>query len=47
MKGNWIGHILHWNCLLKHSIEEKIDGGIEVMDGQGRRRKQLLNDFRK
>jgi hypothetical protein len=23
-KANCIGHILHWNCLLKHVIEEKI-----------------------
>jgi hypothetical protein len=25
-KANWIGHILHRNCLLKHVIEEKIEG---------------------
>jgi hypothetical protein len=23
-KANWIGHILHRNCLLKHDIEGKI-----------------------
>jgi hypothetical protein len=29
-KANWIGHILHRNCLLKHIIEGKIVGRIEV-----------------
>jgi len=24
MKANWIGHTLHWNCLLQHGIEGKI-----------------------
>jgi hypothetical protein len=28
--GNWIGHILRRNCLLRHVIEGKIKGGIEV-----------------
>jgi hypothetical protein len=37
-KGNWIGHILRRNCLVKHFIE-----GIEVTGRQGRRRKQLLD----
>ena len=44
-KADWIGHILHRNCLLKHVIEgnkeERIDGG------RGRRRRQLLGDLRK
>ena len=31
-KANWIGHILRRNCLLKHSIEGKIEGGIEVTE---------------
>jgi len=26
MKANWIGHILHRNCLLIHVIEGKIEG---------------------
>ena len=30
-KGNWTGHILRRNCLLKHVIQEKIEGSIEVM----------------
>jgi hypothetical protein len=25
-KANWIGYILHRNCLLKHGIEGKIEG---------------------
>ena len=24
--GNWIGHVLHRNCLLKHVIEGKVEG---------------------
>jgi hypothetical protein len=30
-KANWIGHILHRNCLLKHVIEGKIEERIGVM----------------
>ena len=26
-KANWIGHILHRNCLLQRVIEGKINGG--------------------
>jgi hypothetical protein len=29
-KDNWIGHMLRRNCLLKHVIERKIKGTIEV-----------------
>ena len=29
-KTNWIGHILHRNCLLQQVIEGKIKGQIEV-----------------
>jgi hypothetical protein len=29
-KANWIGHILGTNCLLKHVIEGKLEGRIEV-----------------
>ena len=45
-KANWIGHILRRNCLLKQVIEGKIKGEIEVTRGQGRRRKQLLDDLK-
>jgi hypothetical protein len=44
-KANWIGHILRTNCLLKHVIERKIEGRIEMMGMRGRRRKQLLDDL--
>ena len=43
-KANCIGHILRRNYLLKHVIEGKIAGRIEVMERRGRRRKQLLGD---
>jgi len=34
---NWIGHILSRNCLLKHVIEGKIKGRIEVKGRRGRK----------
>ena len=43
-KANWIGHISRRNCLLKQVIEKKIEGGIEVTERQGRRRKQVPYD---
>jgi len=45
-KANWIGHILHRNCLLQRVIEGKIKGGIEVTRRQGRRRRKLLYDLK-
>jgi hypothetical protein len=45
-KANWIGHILRRNCLLKHAIEGKLGGRIEMTGIRGRRRKQLLDDLR-
>jgi hypothetical protein len=45
-KANWIGHILRFNCLLKHIIERKIEGRIEVVTvRRSRRRNQLLGDL--
>ena len=44
-KANWIGHILHRNCLLKQVIEGKIEGRVEVTERQRRRRKQLQDDL--
>ena len=38
----WTGHILCRKFLLKHGI----GGKIEVMERQGRRRKQILNEFK-
>jgi len=37
-EANWIDHMLRKNCLLKHIIE--------VREGRGRRRKQLLHDLK-
>jgi hypothetical protein len=45
-KANWIGHILHRNCLLQRVIEGKIQGWIEVTGRQGRRRRKLLDDLK-
>jgi len=44
-KVNWIGHILGRNCLLKHVIEGKIKGRIEVTRRQVRRRNLLQDDL--
>jgi hypothetical protein len=40
-QANWIGHMLHRNCLLKYVIEGKTEGRTEVQERQGRRWKQL------
>jgi hypothetical protein len=45
MVANLIGHVLRRNFLLKHVIEGKIKGRIEVTGGRGRRHKQLLDDL--
>jgi len=45
-KANWIGHILRRNCLLKHVMEGKIKGDMEVARTRGRRRKKLLDDLK-
>ena len=45
-KANWIGHILLRNCLLKHIIEGKIKGEMEVARRRGRRSKKLLVDLK-
>jgi len=34
-KADWIGHILHRNCLLQQVIKGKIKGGIEVTGRRG------------
>jgi hypothetical protein len=46
LKANWIGHILHRNCLLQQVIERKIKGGIEVKGRRGRRRRKLLDNLK-
>ena len=45
-KANWIGHILHRNCLLQWVIEGKIKGGIEVTGRRGRKRRKLLDELK-
>jgi hypothetical protein len=45
-KANWIGHILHRNCLLQRVTEGKKQGGMEVIGRQGRRRRKLLDDLK-
>jgi hypothetical protein len=45
-KANWIGHSLRRNCLLKHVIEGKLEGRIEMTGRRGRRRKQLVDDVK-
>jgi hypothetical protein len=37
---------LHGNCLLKHVIQRKIEGRIEVMERRGRRCKKLLDNLK-
>jgi hypothetical protein len=45
-KANWIGHIQRRKCFLNHVTEEKVKGKIEVTGRRGRRRTQLLDDFK-
>jgi len=45
-KANCIGHILCENCLLKHVVEGKTGGRIEVMGREGRRHMKLLYDLK-
>ena len=45
-KANWIGHILHRNCLLRRVLEGKLEVRIEVTGRRGRICKQLLNDLK-
>jgi hypothetical protein len=45
-KANWIGHILHRDCLLQRVTEGKIQRGIEVTRRQERRRRKLLDDLK-
>jgi hypothetical protein len=45
-KANWIRRMLRRNCLLKHVIEGKLEGRIEMTERRERRRKQLLDDLK-
>jgi len=42
--GNWIGHILRWNCLLKYVTEGNTQARIQATGRRGRRCKLLLDD---
>jgi len=42
----WVGHILRGNCLLRHVIERKREGRVDVTGRRGRRRKQLQNNLK-
>jgi hypothetical protein len=46
-KTKWIGHILRRNCFQQQVIKGKIKGGLKVTGRRGRRRKKLLDDFKK
>jgi len=43
----WTGHILRRNCLLKHGMEGKIEGRMEVKGRLERRHKQPLDELRR
>jgi hypothetical protein len=45
-KANWIGHILHRNCLLQWVTEGKIKWRIEVTGRRGKRRRKQLDDLK-
>jgi len=45
-KANWMGHILHRNCLLQRVIEGKIKRGIDVKGRRVRRRRKLLDNLK-
>jgi len=46
-KARWIGLVLFKNCLLKHVVEGKREGRIEVTGRRGRRCKKILDDIKK
>jgi hypothetical protein len=41
-----VGHVLRSNCYLKHIIEGKIEGRVEVTGRRGRKPVQLLDDLK-
>jgi hypothetical protein len=45
-KANRVGRTLRRKCLLKHVIEGKIAGRIEMIGRWGRRCKQLMEDLK-
>ena len=45
-KAVWIGHILRRNSILKHVIEGKMEGRIQIVKRRGRRCMQLQDDLK-
>ena len=45
-KANWIGHILHRNCVLNTLLKGKVEGRIKMRGRRERRHKQLLDDLK-
>jgi hypothetical protein len=43
---NWIGHILHRNCVLNTLLKGNVEGRIEIRGRREGRRKQLLDDLK-
>jgi hypothetical protein len=43
-EANWIGHFLRTHCLVRHIVEEKVEGKAEVR-GTLRRRRKKLHDY--
>ena len=46
MKVNWNDYNLPRNCHIKHAIEGRVEGKLEVTRRRGRRRKQLLIELK-
>ena len=45
-KADWIGRLWRRSCLVTLFVKGKIEGRLEVMRRQRRRRKQLLDDIK-
>jgi len=46
IEGNWIGHILRRNCLLKYVIGGKLEKRIKATGRRRRRLKQVLDELK-
>jgi hypothetical protein len=45
-KGNWIGHTLHRNCLLKLIVKGNIEETLNATERRGRRRNQIMDNLK-
>ena len=45
-KATWKRHMLHRNCFLKHAVEERVEGRIEVTGRRGRRYEDLRDGLK-